>query len=225
MATVRSRLARIRPPPRTLRWVAVALAAQVLFVLVYALASDVEPRSLVALRLWVYPWVWIDVGLWAVLRTSPAAASARARRLTALGVAAYLGVLLYAGGLVGPGGEPAPLRVVWATVPPGWGPALTYAGEYVTLALVPYRVVGYLALSYLVYATILDATRSAVTGLLGVFSCVSCSWPVLASLATGLAGSGSGLAAAVTTGAYGLSTLVFVATVALLYWRPFGDRG
>lgn len=225
MATVRSRLARLRPPRRTLQWVALALVVQVLFVTAYALASDVEPRSVVALRLWVYPWVWIDVGLWAVVRTSPAAASARARRLTALGVAAYLGVLLYAGGLVGPGGEPAPLRVVWATVPPGWGPTLTYASESVTVALVPYRIVGYLALSYLVYATILDATRSAVTGLLGVLSCVSCSWPVLASLATGLAGSGSGLATAVTTGAYGLSTLVFVATVALLYWRPFGGRG
>ena len=74
------------------------------------------------------------------------------------------------------------------------------------------------------YATVLDAARSAVTGVLGLLSCVSCSWPVLASLATGVAGGGSGLAAAVSTGSYGLSTVVFVATVALLYWRPFGAR-
>jgi hypothetical protein len=206
-------------------WVALALAVQFLFVLAYATVSDVRPRSLAALRLWVYPWVWIDVGVWAVLRTSPAPAATRTRRLAAIAAAVYLVILAYAGGLVGPGGGPTPPRIVWATVPQGWGPALTYAGEYVSAALIPYRVVGYLALSYLVYATVLDATRSAVTGLLGMLSCVSCSWPVLLSLAAGVAESGSGVAAAVTTGAYGLSTLVFVATVALLYWRPFGDRG
>jgi hypothetical protein len=117
------------------------------------------------------------------------------------------------------------VRVVSGTVPPGWGPAVTYAGSGLTLTLVPFRVVGYLALAYLVYATVLDAARSAVTGALGLLSCVSCSWPVLASLASGVAGSGSGIAAAVTTGSYGLSTLVFVVTVTLLVWRPFGSRG
>lgn len=223
MATARSRLdggtAR-----RTVLWVGLVLAVESLVVLAFAVASDVRPASLSAVRLWIYPWVWINVSVWAVLRTSPADAPTRTRRLAALAAVVYFGVLAYAGGLVGHAHGPTPLRVVWATVPPGWGPVLTYAGDGVSLTLVPYRVVGYLALAYLVYATILDATRSAVTGLLGVLSCVSCSWPVLAALAAGVAGSGSGVAAAVSTGTYGLSTLVFVATVALLYWRPFGDR-
>ena len=224
MATARSRIARYRPGRRTLLRVALVLNTELLFVLAYAIASDVRPTSLAALRYWVYPWIWINVGLWAVVRTDPASTATRTRRLAAVAAVAYVAVLAYVGGLVGPGGGPADLRLVWSTVPPGWGPAVTYAGDYLTAALVPYRVVGYLALGYLVYATILDATGSAVTGLLGMLSCVSCSWPVLASLAAGVAGSGSGVAAAVSTGAYGLSTLVFVATVGLLYWRPFGDR-
>ena len=37
-----------------------------------------------------------------------------------------------------------------------------------------------------------------------------------------LAGSGSGVAAAVTAGSHDLSTLVFLVTVALLFWPPFG---
>jgi hypothetical protein len=86
----------------------------------------------------------------------------------------------------------------------------------------PARVVGYLALSYLVYATVIDAAGAAVSGILGLLSCVSCSWPILASLATAILGSGSALAASATALSYDLSTVVFLATVALLYWRPFG---
>jgi hypothetical protein len=224
MATVRARLAGLSPPRRTVQRVGVVLAAQVVFVVAFALASDVQPRSLAAMRLWVYPWIWIDVGVWAITITSPARAPTRTRRLAVVASVAYFCILAYAGGLVGPGSGSGSLQVAWLTVPPGWGPALTYAGDYVSVALVPYRGLGYLALAYLVYATILDATQSAVTGLLGLLSCVSCSWPVLASLTAGVAGSGSGVAAAVTANAYGLSTLVFVATVGLLYWRPFGER-
>ena len=80
---------------------------------------------------------------------------------------------------------------------------------------------GYLALAWLVYATVIDAAGSAVTGVLGLLSCVSCSWPILASLLTGIGGGGA-LAAAAQSQSYELSTVVFVVTVALLYWRPFG---
>jgi hypothetical protein len=51
-------------------------------------------------------------------------------------------------------------------------------------------------------------------------SCVSCTLPVLAALVSGVAG---GSVTAVATGfSYDLSTLVFVASVGLLYWRPLG---
>jgi cytochrome c biogenesis protein CcdA len=61
-----------------------------------------------------------------------------------------------------------------------------------------------------------------VTGILGLLSCVSCSWPILATLVTGVAGSGTAIAGAAYAQSYGLSTVVFVVTVGLLYWRPFG---
>jgi hypothetical protein len=222
-----SPLARLRPRRETLLWGSVLVTLELGLLTAHVLVGSSSPLSPGGLRLWVYPFVWINVGLWAVVRTEPAAveSSTRQRALAGVLVAGYFGVLAYTGGLVGHGTSEGAgvVNVVWGTVPPGWAPVVTYAGSGLTLTLVPYRVVGYLALAYLVYATVLDAARSAVTGLLGLLSCVSCSWPVLASLATGVAGSGSGLAAAVTTGSYGLSTLVFLATVALLYWRPFGS--
>ncbi|MEF8853071.1 MAG: hypothetical protein V5A44_04815 [Haloarculaceae archaeon] len=223
-----SPLTRLRPRRETLLWGSVLVTLELGALAVHSVFGSSSALSPAGLRLWVYPFVWINVGLWAIVRTAPAATGASPRQRTLVGVlaVAYFAVLAYAGGLVGhgtPAGAGA-VNVVWGTVPPGWAPVVTYAGSALTLTLVPFKLAGYLALAYLVYATVLDAARSAVTGLLGVLSCVSCSWPVLASLATGVAGGSSGLAAAVTTGSYGLSTLVFVATVALLYWRPFGPR-
>lgn len=224
MATVQSRLARVRPERETLVYGALVVNTELLVVAAYALLGNSEPLSLAGLRLWVYPWVWINVGVWAVLRTDPGPTPARTRRLAAALAVAYFGVLAYLGGLVGHShGDLTVFRVVWTTVPPGWSPAVTYVGSGVSLTLIPYKLVGYASLAYLVYATVLDAAGSAVTGALGVLSCVSCSWPVLASLFAGVAGTGSGIAAAVSAGSYGLSTLVFVVTVGLLYWRPFGS--
>ncbi len=171
-------------------------------------------------------FVWINVGVWALLRTDPPDAPRRQRR-TAFGIAVgYFALIAVAGGLVSVGDlfidvplpESGP-RIAWLI--PGWGPAVTYVGDLVRVALLPYRVIGYLALSYLVYATVLDATGSAVSGALGLLSCVSCTWPVLASLATGLLGSSSAVALSVMNWSYTLSTVVFLVTVALLYWRPF----
>jgi cytochrome c biogenesis protein CcdA len=84
--------------------------------------------------------------------------------------------------------------------------------------------VGYAALAVLVYATALDVAGSAIGGVLGLFSCVSCTWPVLASLVGGVAGGSSAVASAALSGSYGLSTVIFVVTVGLLYWRPFGGK-
>jgi len=218
-------LDRVRPDRETLLLVLVIVNTELLLVGLYWLTSGTRFTSLWSLRFWLYPFVWINVGAWAILRTVPAPANARQRTVAAAIAVAYFGVLAYVGGLVGPAAS-APGRTLDVTllgVPPGWGPAVLYNGAVVAVALVPFRLVGYAALSYLVYATVLDATRSAVTGVLGLLSCVSCTWPVLASLATGIFGSTSAIAGAVYTQSYGLSTLVFVVTVGLLYWRPFGE--
>lgn len=176
----------------------------------------------------VYPFIWINVGLFAIATTRPVRAP-RDRRLLAVGLAgAYFAVLAVASGMVGPGAVfrdhfvATGLGVTLATLPPGWGPALIYGGEYVTFVLVPYEVVGYVALTYLVYVTILDTAGTAVSGLIAVFSCVGCVWPVVGLAIAGVFGGTAGVAAAITGQAYGISTIVFLSAVALLYWRPAG---
>ncbi|WP_436909601.1 DUF7546 family protein [Halosimplex marinum] len=213
---------RFRPRRETLLWGALLVNTEILLLLAYAALGSADLLSARGLRLWVYPFVWINASVWAVARTDIAPSSTRNRRLATVLAAAYFGVLAYTGGLVGPGHGSLGLDVALTSLPPGWAPAVTYNGMGVSVVLIPYKVVGYLTLAYLVYATVLDAAGSAVTGVLGLLSCVSCSWPVLASIATGVAGGGSGIAAAVSAGSYGLSTAVFVATVALLVYRPFG---
>jgi len=213
---------KFRPRRETLLWGALIVNTEVILLLAYAALGSSELISARGLRLWVYPFVWINASIWALARTTVGPASTRNRGLAAALAVGYFGVLAYTGGLVGPGHDSLGLNVALASLPPGWSPAVTYNGMGVSLVLIPYKLIGYATLAYLVYATVLDAAGSAVTGVLGLLSCVSCSWPVLASIATGVVGSGSGIAAAVSTGSYGISTVVFVATVALLVWRPFG---
>ncbi|WP_135820034.1 DUF7546 family protein [Halostella litorea] len=212
------------PAGKTLLYAALVLNTELMAVLLYPGVNRLTAEG------WLYvalALVWINVGVWTILRTEPAPASPGQRR-TALAVAGgYFAVLLYVGGLVTLGTTFTPVdvpptgpRVAWLL--PGWGPALQYGGELVTVSLQPYKLVGYLALAYLVYATVLDAAGAAVSGVLGLLSCVSCTWPVLTSLATGLLGGSSALALAVQNWSHELSTVVFVLTVALLYWRPFG---
>jgi hypothetical protein len=113
---------------------------------------------------------------------------------------------------------------------PGWGPVLLVDAP-VTLALVPYETVGYVALAALVYVGVARAAAGVVSGLVGLVTCVSCVGPVLAAVVSGLLGGTStaiagGTSAAIlgaTTGAYAydLSTGLFVATVAAL-WLTLG---
>jgi hypothetical protein len=206
-----------RPSPATVQYGGLVLGAELLALFVYLAVSRV---SLLSPRYALYGLLWVNVGLWVLWRTDVSPASARTRRRAAALAVVYFGALAVAGGLVGPASPAGAtgFRVAW--LPPGWGPALLYGGSTLSLVLMPARVVGYAALTYLVYATVVDASRAAVSGIVGLLSCVSCSWPILASVATGLLGSGSALAAATTTLSYDLSTAVFLLTVGLLYWRP-----
>ena len=177
-----------------------------------------EPRYV------LFGLLWINAGLLAVRgRSIPSGIPFRTRRRALAVATAYFGVLAVTGGLVGTGVEGAGgLRVAWLT--PGWGPALVYAGSIVSFVLMPAYVVGYAALAYLVYAALLETTRSAVGGVLGLLSCVSCTWPVVAAVGATLVGGAGFLSTSAMQLSYDLSTAVFLATVALLYWRPgFGE--
>ncbi|MFB6143597.1 MAG: hypothetical protein ABEJ30_09690 [Halorientalis sp.] len=214
-------LERARPDRETLLWGALVVHVELLVLALWWLASPTRLLGLAGLRYWLYPFVWINVALFAVVRVRPSPAPARRRTLAAAVAVGYVLVLGYVGGLYGPAmPSPPSLRVAVLSIPPGWGPALLYSGPVLSVTLLPFKVIGYAALGYLLYATVVDAAGAAVSGLLGLLSCVSCTWPVLASLAAGLAGGGAGLAGAVYGQSYGLSTAVFVLTVALLSWRP-----
>jgi len=212
--------ARFRPDVETIARAVAVLNAEFLLLAVYLILSN---HTAGAIRYLLYPFVWINVAGYAALNTSPVAQSDRQRYAAAAVAAGYFLVVGYFGGLYGPamdmpGMSPTGFSIGW--LPPGWGPALLYQGEYLRMSLLPFKVVGYLGLAYLVYATILDAAGSAISGIVGLFSCVSCSWPIVATLVTGVAGAGSGLATTISSGSYDISTVVFVVTVALLYWRP-----
>lgn len=204
-----------RPDDSTVLWAALVLNVEFLIVHLYLRMIGVTVTDPLML---VYPWVWIDVGLWAVSTTSPAPASRRQRRLAgALGVG-YFGVLAVAGGLLGAGTDTG-FRIAWA-LPPGFGPALLYDGEFIRTILQPYKLVGYVALAYLVYVTVLDAVSSALSGVVGLFSCVSCTWPILGTVLTSLLGEASAIVAFATNQPYAASTVVFLSAAGLLSWRP-----
>lgn len=225
-----SLLGRLRPDRRTLLYGALLLNTEVIVLAAYLLVSD---ASIHAPRYLLYPWLWIDAALLVVWKTDPPAVD-RATRRRGLAVAgAYALVLSAAGGLLGlqPGsadallgsgqlgghGEGLALRL---GLPPGMGPALLYRGVLLRVTLLPYELIGYAALAYLVYVGVLEAAGSTLSGVVGLFSCVSCAWPVFGAVVTTLFGGGSAVAVAVATWPFDASTAIFLSALALLYWRP-----
>ena len=196
-----------------------ALAALAVAYTLLAGISITQPRYA------LYGLLWVFVGVLVLWKTEPAPADDSTRRRAAAVALVYFVALAVAGGVVvtamRPGAGEFGVRL--ATLAPGWGPAPVFSSPWAALVLMPARVVGYAALAYLVYATVIDASGAAVSGVVGLLSCVSCSWPILASLATGLFGAGTAVAGTALAFSYDVSTAVFLVTVGLLYWRPFGS--
>ncbi len=208
---------RFRPRTSTLLYGAALVNAEILLVLVYLFVSDTQVNSAFAV---VYPFIWINVGLWAIVRTRPVARERRHRYLAGAASGVYLLLLFVLGGMLWTAHPEIPRGFDVSMLTPGTGPVLAYNGELVRFTLVPFLVVGYGALAYLVYATLLDAAGSAIGGVVGLFSCLSCVWPLIAPLFVGAFGS-AGAAAATSLQSYVAGTAIFVGTVAVLYWRPF----
>lgn len=215
------RARRLVPDRRRLAWYGLVLNLQLVGVALYYSLTDLtltEPRYV------LYGLLWINVGLLAVASVRPPqGASFRTRRRAVALATAYFGVLAYVGGILGSGlgSGAAGVRVAYLTA--GWGPALLYEGVHVSLVLMPAYVVGYVSLAYLVYVTVLDASGSAIGGVVGLFSCVSCTWPILATVAAAVFGGTGFVASSAMAVSYDLSTAVFLVTVGLLYWRPGFD--
>jgi len=203
---------------RDVRVLGLVVAVELLVLALYALAT---PSRIARPRYALYPFVWINAGAWAVLHTDPPVASRRGRLLAGGVGAVYLVGLLWLAGLIGvdlAGYPDAVLGVTVASGSPGWE-RISLVLPTVRLTLIPFRVIGYIALSYLVYVTVLDATGAALSGALGLFSCISCAFPVLLSLSSGALGS-SAVAGAIVAYSADLSTAVFLVALGLLYYRP-----
>jgi hypothetical protein len=206
-----------RPRGSTLVLVGLLLSLEVLFAVVYVvLTRTALTRPLMVIGV---PMIWLNLSLLVFLRIRPPEA-ARSRWPALLVAAGYFALLAVLGGLVvlGDGNPAAGLRVTLSGVP-GWVPLVVADAGPAALVVVPFKLVGYVALAYLVYVAVLDAGGALFGSAVGLFSCVSCTFPLVAGLVSTITGGGA-TAAAVYSGSYPLSTAVFAVTVGLLAWRP-----
>jgi len=214
-------LSQLRPSRRTVLWGTLLVNVELFMLLTYT--SVTEGQLVLPI---VYPLIWINAAVWVFARIRPTSSPPRRRLAAAVIGGAYFLVLLALTGHIDVGTAfvdrvPYTGLDVRLDNPPGMSPSIHYIGTYLSVQLIPYYVVGYASLSYLVGVLVLDVSRFALGGVLGLFSCISCTFPIVIGLFGGIVGiSTTGVTAA--TGALdpAVSTAVFVTTVALLAWRP-----
>lgn len=211
----RTRDAALGPAARAARALVVLTVAEAAVVLAYLAVADARVLSV---RYLAYPFVWTNAAILAVAYAPIPRPKLDDRWTTgALVVAAgYFLALCWAGGLVsaGAGSGLGTLGVVPAV--PGWGPLVVVSGGLVHLALVPFKVVGYLGLAALAYAALARASRGLLGGALGLVTCVSCTGSILGALLAGVSGSSVAVSAAMSR-SYDLSTAVFLLAIAALW--------
>lgn len=209
----------------TLTLINVAFAAQLAVALAYGVYYDIVVTSLTH---YLIPLIWITSGVWAILAAEPRVSKWSHRIIGILAGGSYFLLLLYLSGLlspVTPQGQSVSSTTVDITlrVALGWGPAITYTGDYLQLMIIPFQVIGYAALAYLFYIAILDVTNAAFGGILGLAPCPGCAAPLLTSVFAGALGTSPVLVTLVSY-TYEIATLLFLLALALLYWRPTLDE-
>ena len=200
----------------------VLFAAQLLAALVYGVVFEVQPTTL---HIFLIPFVWITISVLAVWYTDPVDASPRRKLIAGTVSGLFFAVFLYLSGSAGTATElfePVTGAAGFGTSLDsslGWGPIIFYANDWIAMRVIPYQFVGYLALSYLIYVALLDVASSAKAGLLGLVLCPGCTVSLFPSVFASAAGISSAFALLVRY-TYELSTVFFVAAVALMYWEP-----
>lgn len=195
------------------------VAAQVAAVAAYFVLTD---STALSFRHALFPVVWVTLGAWAVVRVGAPTSDELPWYAPAIAIVSgvYFVALLYLGGLVGTAASPGTAFTV-SGASPGWGPILAYSGDFVYLRIVPFQLVGYAALSYLVFVALTDTATSLVGAAVGLVSCVGCTWPIVAGALSVVGGAGVGAGAAglpsfLASYSYALSTVVFAAAVLVL---------
>lgn len=198
---------------------AVLLAAETAVLAGYFLLTPTTLAGTPTPRYLLYPFVWINLAVVASVAVERPTAPPRWTLVAGVLALLYAATLLVLGGVVTEGSAAPTFRgITVGHPPPGFGPRVSVVTESFSVNLIPYRLVGFAALSYLVFVRLLDITAAVVSGTVGLFACASCSFPIVFSLAAGV-GNGT-LAASVYTLSLDVSTAAFVLSVGLLYWLP-----
>jgi hypothetical protein len=195
---------------RAVPWV-LFVAVQVAAVALYFLLTDAVA---VTARHALFPVVWVTLSVWVILNTPIPDDLPWYAPAVAVVSGVYFVALLWLAGLVGTATSPGTAFAV-SGASPGWGPILAYSGDFVHLRIIPFQVIGYAALAYLVFVALTDTASSLVGAAVGLVSCVGCTWTLVAGFLS-VVGS-AGVTAFVQSYSYELSTLVFVTAVAVLY--------
>jgi len=148
---------------------------QIVLLIGYVAATGTQVLSV---RHALLPVVWITLSVWLVLTLREEARSFSGSA-AAIGVT-YFFVLAAISGVIGLSGGATGTVLVWAT--PGWGPIVVYGGPLLSVVVIPFEVVGYLALSYGIYRAVRVSSNSAAVGLVGLFSCVGCAFSLIAGI-------------------------------------------
>jgi hypothetical protein len=224
--SLKSRTENISTFFRTITWFNLLFATQLIIGIAYAVVVDAPIPNF---RYYLIPFVWITIGILAVWYTTPSNRNTQHTIIGAIVAVSYFFLILYLSGMIGPTraaieatAGSSSIGVEWHR-PLGWGPILTYSGNRFAVTLIPYQVIGYLALSYLIYAAILDISKSATAGVIGLAPCPGCAAPLLAPLLAGAAGTSSAFVFLISY-TYEIATILFVGAVGLLYWQPTGEK-
>lgn len=194
------------------------LTGSFIFVLLSAILAFliISQTEVYAIRYTLYPVLWIGASLWVMLRRPPRSASQQRRYVSAVIALMYFLLLAIIGGLIQRSQTTIDPAIVWLS--PGWGPAFFASIGGIQLAIIPFELIGYIALALLVYTILLSKITGAFAGLLGVITCVGCVWPVGVAIVAIVGGIASPLGTTVPGFAYDASTGLFLVTVAMLYW-------
>ena len=192
--------------------VSTAVVAAVVLLTAIAAYLNTTNATITASRSLAYPVVWITVSLAAAVWIGRTVAG-RPRRWRGIAVGGgYTLTIAWLAGLLGTttGGFPVRLHAA----PPGWGPILLYDNGLFQLAIVPFKLISYLALGYVIYVLVAAHRGSIRAAALGVASCVSCTGPLLAAVVGAIGGTQA--TTAVATAGYDIATLALIATFGLL---------